>query len=52
MNTTRRDFLRKTSIAGAGLAMLPNITQAGELNPAVPFGATYMGDFAAPTGYC
>jgi predicted dehydrogenase len=48
MNTSRRDFLRKTSIASAGLAMIPNITQAGELNPSTPYGATYMGDFAAP----
>lgn len=49
MNSNRRDFLIKTSIASAGLTLLPNFLSANafktsphSLNP------KYMGDFAAP----
>jgi predicted dehydrogenase len=53
MNSNRRDFLRKTSIAGMGLAMTPawshSITGNDPNNaPAPLFGATYMGGFSAP----
>ena len=48
MNTNRRDFLKKSSIAGAGLAMLPNFMNASNFHSSPAFGATYMGDFAAP----
>ncbi len=48
MNSNRRDFLKKSSIAGAGLAFLPSFLNASNFNFSPAFGATYMGDFAAP----
>ena len=48
MNSNRRDFIKKSSIAGAGLAFLPNFLNASNFNPSPGFAATYMGDYAAP----
>jgi len=52
MKSNRRDFLRKTSIAGMGLAMAPAWSNSitGNLNniPAPKPGAIYMGGFSAP----
>ena len=48
MNSTRRDFIKKSSIAGAGFALLPNFLQAKNFGSTPVFGANYMGDFAAP----
>ncbi|MDN5205704.1 Gfo/Idh/MocA family oxidoreductase [Fulvivirgaceae bacterium BMA10] len=48
MNSSRRDFLRKTSIAGAGLAIVPALSKAKSKEPAKAHGAKYMGDFIAP----
>ena len=43
----RRNFIRKTSIAGAALGMSPLVTRGAEFTSR-PFEAKYMGDFAAP----
>ena len=48
MSSTRRDFLKKTSVFGAGLAITPNIMSANIMGPSPSFQAKYMGDFAAP----
>ena len=53
MKSNRRDFLRKTSIAGMGLAMTPawsnSITGNNPYNTPPPLpGAKYMGGFSAP----
>lgn len=48
MNSSRRDFLRKTSLAGAGLAMVPAFSKAENLTPPPAANALYMGDFVAP----
>ncbi|OIQ41761.1 MAG: alpha-N-acetylgalactosaminidase [Bacteroidetes bacterium MedPE-SWsnd-G1] len=49
MNSNRRDFLKKTSIAGAGMAMLPNFLQASNFTNTFNFNQQkYMGDFIAP----
>ena len=48
MNPNRRDFLKKSSMAGAGLAILPSFLNATNFTSSATFGATYMGDFAAP----
>ncbi len=48
MNSSRRDFLRKTSIAGAGLAVAPVFAKAEGQVPPLATGAQYMGDYAAP----
>jgi len=48
MNSNRRDFLKKSSVAGAGLAILPGFLNATNFTSSATFGATYMGDFAAP----
>jgi len=48
MNSNRRDFLRKTSLAGAGLSLVPAFTRASNSIPPSAPGAVYMGDFAAP----
>ncbi|MBV6640203.1 MAG: Gfo/Idh/MocA family oxidoreductase [Cyclobacteriaceae bacterium] len=47
MNSNRRDFLRKTSLAGAGLSLVPAFTRAANSIPPSAPGAVYMGDFAA-----
>lgn len=48
MDRKRRDFLRKTSLVGAGLAMAPQISKATFLGPPVAPGSQYMGGYAAP----
>ena len=48
MDSNRRNFLKKTSIAGVGLAFLPRISNAGIISTTPASGAQYMGDFAAP----
>ncbi|MEI6865269.1 Gfo/Idh/MocA family oxidoreductase [Flavicella sp.] len=49
MNSNRRDFLKKTSIAGAGLALLPNFLSASNFNTSsTAFRSKYMGGFVAP----
>lgn len=44
----RRNFIRKTSLAGAAMAVSPMIAQGDFTIPERPYGAKYMGDFAAP----
>ncbi|MFS4417284.1 Gfo/Idh/MocA family protein [Maribacter sp. 2307ULW6-5] len=48
MNPNRRNFLKKTSFASAGLAMAPTVMNAGLFGNARPSSARYMGGFAAP----
>lgn len=48
MNSNRRDFLKKTCIAGAGIAILPKFVNAQAFSPSLELGSTYMGDYAAP----
>ncbi len=53
MKSNRRDFIRKTSIAGMGLAMAPSWSHNVMGNnvdngPAASPGAIYMGGFSAP----
>ncbi|WP_273277138.1 Gfo/Idh/MocA family protein [Maribacter polysiphoniae] len=47
-NINRRNFIRKTSLAGAALAVTPSIVKGAYSNSERPYGAKYMGDFAAP----
>jgi len=47
MSSNRRDFLRKASMAGAGLAIAPILTNAKPVTPSPVLGAQYMGDFRA-----
>jgi predicted dehydrogenase len=47
-NINRRNFIRKTSLAGAAISMTPIIGQGANPMPERPFAAKYMGDFAAP----
>ncbi len=47
-NIDRRNFIRKTSLAGAAIAMAPTIANAAIAQPERAFNAKYMGDFAAP----
>ncbi|MGB5436538.1 MAG: Gfo/Idh/MocA family oxidoreductase [Maribacter sp.] len=44
----RRNFIRKTSLVGAAMAVSPMIGQGNFTLPERPYGAQYMGDFAAP----
>lgn len=46
-NINRRNFLRKTSLAGAALSMRPMLANS-PLGDERPLAQTYMGDFAAP----
>ena len=46
-NINRRNFIRKTSLAGAAIAMAPTIANGAYALPERPFDAKYMGDFAA-----
>ncbi|PIE99918.1 MAG: alpha-N-acetylgalactosaminidase [Maribacter sp.] len=46
-NINRRNFIRKTSLAGAALAVSPVIAKGYPISER-PYGAKYMGDFAAP----
>jgi len=48
MNSNRRNFLKKTSIVGAGLALTPSISRGNLLGPNRHSFAQYMGDFKAP----
>ncbi|PCE66248.1 Gfo/Idh/MocA family protein [Sediminicola luteus] len=48
MNSNRRDFLKKTTLAGTAIGLAPGLTQAQLLGPERSFKAQYMGDFAAP----
>ncbi len=48
MNSNRRDFLRRTSLAGAGLGLIPAFSSAAHSTPPPVAGAAYMGDFTAP----
>ena len=43
----RRNFIRKTTLAGAAIGMSPMLTNAS-CHTERPFAAEYMGDFAAP----
>ncbi len=47
MNSNRRNFLKKTSLAGAGFVMAPNIVNAKLFSQNRISSATYMGGFAA-----
>lgn len=47
-NINRRNFIRKTSLAGAAIAMVPTIANGAYAIPERPIDAKYMGDFAAP----
>lgn len=47
-NINRRNFLRKTSIAGAAIAISPMLANSSLGNSIRPNNQTYMGDFAAP----
>ena len=47
-NIDRRDFIRKTSLAGAAMALAPSIANAASEVIERPYDAKYMGDFAAP----
>ncbi|MFD0797245.1 Gfo/Idh/MocA family protein [Maribacter chungangensis] len=47
MNSNRRNFLKRTSLAGAGLAMTPSIANTNLFSQNRISSATYMGDFAA-----
>ncbi|MEM9142768.1 MAG: Gfo/Idh/MocA family oxidoreductase [Bacteroidota bacterium] len=44
----RRDFIRKTSLAGTALSVAPVAAQGGRHFLERPFTQRYMGDFAAP----
>ncbi|PCI34718.1 MAG: alpha-N-acetylgalactosaminidase [Flavobacteriaceae bacterium] len=48
MSSNRRDFLKKSSIAGAGLALLPGFLNANTFGSSTTFRSKYMGGFAAP----
>jgi len=47
-NLNRRNFIRKTSLAGAALSMAPMVARATEFGER-PLSAQYMGDFSAPS---
>ncbi len=47
-NLDRRNFIRKTSLAGAAITMAPMITRASGSPTERAAAAKYMGDFAAP----
>lgn len=46
-NLNRRNFIRKTSLAGAALTMSPLVSRGGDFSER-SLAAQYMGDFAAP----
>lgn len=46
-NINRRNFLRKTSLAGAAISMSPMLANS-PFGSERPFAHTYMGDYAAP----
>ncbi|MCV6630058.1 MAG: Gfo/Idh/MocA family oxidoreductase [Flavobacteriaceae bacterium] len=46
MRSNRRDFIKKASLAGVGLSILPNMLQAQAEKR--PMASRYMGSFAAP----
>lgn len=48
MNSNRRNFLKKTSIVGAGLSVMPRISSANIWGQHRVSTAQYMGGFAAP----
>lgn len=47
-NINRRNFIRKTSLAGAAITVAPALVHSAEKESARPSMHTYMGDFAAP----
>ncbi|MBD0849974.1 Gfo/Idh/MocA family protein [Maribacter arenosus] len=47
-NIDRRNFIRKTSLAGAAMAVSPILANENFNIPERPYGAQYMGDFVAP----
>ncbi len=47
-NINRRNFIRKTSLAGAAITMGPVIASSAYTISRRPYTARYMGDFAAP----
>lgn len=47
-NLNRRNFLKKTSLSGAGLAIGALFTGSTQADPRPEPGSQYMGDFAAP----
>lgn len=48
MNSNRRNFLKKASLVGAGIALTPNIINANVFSQKRHYSAQYMGGFAAP----
>lgn len=48
MNSNRRNFLKKSSIVGAGIGLAPTLTKSQIFGNPRPFDAQYMGGFAAP----
>ncbi|WP_149303230.1 Gfo/Idh/MocA family protein [Pareuzebyella sediminis] len=48
MNSNRRNFIKKTSLVGAGIALTPNLSKANLFSTNRPSEAVYMGGFAAP----
>ncbi|WP_242205136.1 Gfo/Idh/MocA family protein [Aestuariivivens insulae] len=47
-SNNRRDFLKKSSMAGVGLAFLPNLINANSYESPNAYKENYMGGFAAP----
>jgi predicted dehydrogenase len=47
-NINRRNFLMKTSLAGAAIALSPTLASCGTENTDRPSNQVYMGDFSAP----
>lgn len=48
MSTNRRDFIIKSSMAGAGMTLLPGLLNANIFGATTSFRSKYMGDFVAP----
>lgn len=47
MNSNRRDFIKKSTIAGVGISLLPNFLHGSTFSSS-KFSPKYMGDFIAP----
>ncbi|MFC4096822.1 Gfo/Idh/MocA family protein [Euzebyella saccharophila] len=48
MKSNRRNFIKKTSMVGAGITLSPAIAKASFFGTERAFNAEYMGDFSAP----
>ncbi|PKA96452.1 putative dehydrogenase [Flavobacteriaceae bacterium MAR_2009_75] len=48
MNSNRRNFIKKTSMVGAGITLAPSLAKANIFSPKRALDAKYMGGFAAP----